>query len=138
MSAKLSLRVFVRVFVACSGEWRSPGLGCFFVARFLTPVTLELGGKNPVIVSKHCDVSLAAKRTIWGRMMNCGQQCIAPDYCMVQREVLEPFLSACKHWVKVLYEGEQAIWPGRWSSSIRAINYLTEFTQGHAYMRWSY
>ncbi len=75
-------------------------------ARFLTPVTLELGGKNPVIVSKHCDVSLAAKRTIWGRMMNCGQQCIAPDYCMVQREVLEPFLSACKHWVKVLYEGD--------------------------------
>ncbi|MFI3258285.1 MAG: aldehyde dehydrogenase family protein, partial [Spirochaetales bacterium] len=49
-------------------------------ARHLTPVTLELGGKSPCIVEKTADIDLAAKRITWGKLLNSGQTCVAPDY----------------------------------------------------------
>ncbi|MEA5006505.1 MAG: aldehyde dehydrogenase [Rikenellaceae bacterium] len=53
-------------------------------ARNLTPVTLELGGKSPVIVTKSADLRIAAKRIVWGKFLNAGQTCIAPDYLLVE------------------------------------------------------
>ena len=61
-------------------------------ARHLTPVTLELGGKSPCIIEKSANVKLAAKRIVFGKFLNSGQTCVAPDYVLVQEEVLEEFL----------------------------------------------
>jgi aldehyde dehydrogenase (NAD+) len=55
--------------------------------RHLTPVTLELGGKSPCIVAEDADVRLAAKRIVWGKLLNGGQTCVAPDYLLVHRRV---------------------------------------------------
>jgi len=81
-------------------------------ASHLTPVTLELGGKNPVLVHHSADIDLAAKRTIWGRMMNGGQQCIAPDYVLIDKRVAKQFYTSCSKWIGVFYEGKPEE-PGR-------------------------
>lgn len=56
-------------------------------SRYLTPVCLELGGKSPCIVDKTADLKLAARRIVFGKFLNLGQTCVAPDYLFVQREV---------------------------------------------------
>lgn len=56
-------------------------------AKTITPVTLELGGKSPVIVDADADIGLAARRIIWGKCLNAGQTCVAPDYVLVDRKV---------------------------------------------------
>lgn len=56
-------------------------------APHLTPVTLELGGKSPVIVSRHADLEVAARRIVWGKIFNSGQTCLAPDYVLVENGV---------------------------------------------------
>jgi aldehyde dehydrogenase (NAD+) len=56
-------------------------------AEHLTPITLELGGKSPAIVSRHADLGVAARRIAWGKFANAGQTCIAPDYVLVERPV---------------------------------------------------
>lgn len=61
-------------------------------ARHLTPVILELGGKSPCIVDKEADLKVAAKRIAWGKSLNAGQTCIAPDYLLVHEEVKEAFI----------------------------------------------
>nr|WP_307991382.1 aldehyde dehydrogenase family protein [uncultured Niameybacter sp.] len=61
-------------------------------AKHLIPVTLELGGKNPVIVDHSADLKLAAKRIAWGKFMNAGQTCVAPDYVLVHDSVAQDFL----------------------------------------------
>ena len=58
-------------------------------SRTLTPVTLELGGKSPVIVDRTADLPLTAKRLAWGKLLNAGQTCVAPDYVLVDRRVKE-------------------------------------------------
>lgn len=58
-------------------------------ARHLTPVTLELGGKSPVIVDKSADLALAARRILFGKLLNAGQTCVAPDYVLAERSVKE-------------------------------------------------
>jgi aldehyde dehydrogenase (NAD+) len=63
-------------------------------AEHLTPVTLELGGKSPVIVDRDCDLATAARRVAWGRFLNAGQTCVAPDYVLVHAEVERQFLDA--------------------------------------------
>jgi acyl-CoA reductase-like NAD-dependent aldehyde dehydrogenase len=65
-------------------------------ARHLTPVTLELGGKNPCIVCHDVDMRIAARRILWGKCMNAGQTCVAPDYVLVDARVEDEFLSAVK------------------------------------------
>ncbi len=67
-----------------------------FAARQLTPVSLELGGKNPCIVSKDSNLDMAARRIMWGKFVNAGQSCVAPDYLLVQKEVKEKLLEKMK------------------------------------------
>ncbi len=61
-------------------------------AKHLTPVVLELGGKNPVVVNKDANLKVAARRIIWGKLVNAGQTCIAPDYLFVHKDIKEVFL----------------------------------------------
>jgi len=65
-------------------------------AKNLTPVTLELGGKSPVIIEKSANVKLAAKRIAFGKLLNCGQTCIAPDYVLVDESVHDRFVEEMK------------------------------------------
>ncbi|KFQ28856.1 Aldehyde dehydrogenase family 3 member B1, partial [Mesitornis unicolor] len=78
----------------------SPSVGRIIMtaaAKHLTPVTLELGGKNPCYVSDTCDVHNVARRVVWGRFYNAGQTCIAPDYILCSVEMREKLLPAlCK------------------------------------------
>ncbi len=60
-------------------------------AENLTPVTLELGGKSPCIIEESADLSLAAKRIVFGKFVNSGQTCVAPDYLLVQKTVKRIF-----------------------------------------------
>ncbi|HJA93038.1 MAG TPA: aldehyde dehydrogenase [Candidatus Eisenbergiella merdipullorum] len=69
-------------------------------AEHLTPVTLELGGKSPCIVEKDADLNLAAKRIVFGKFLNSGQTCVAPDYCLVQEDVRERFLALLVKWIR--------------------------------------
>jgi aldehyde dehydrogenase (NAD+) len=62
-------------------------------AEHLTPVTLELGGKSPTIVTRHADVEVAARRIAWGKFTNAGQTCVAPDYVLVDERVASAFLA---------------------------------------------
>ncbi|PHR46072.1 MAG: aldehyde dehydrogenase [Fluviicola sp.] len=62
-------------------------------AENLTPVTLELGGKSPAIVTSKADINLAVKRIVWGKFLNAGQTCIAPDYVIVDEAVEKEFIS---------------------------------------------
>lgn len=77
-------------------------------AKQLTPVTLELGGKSPCIVHEDANLKLAAKRIAWGKFMNAGQTCIAPDYLYVHRKVKAEFLTLLQEAVKQLY-GERTL-----------------------------
>lgn len=72
-------------------------------ADFLTPMTLELGGKSPCIVDEGADIDLAAKRLAWGKCLNAGQTCIAPDYLFVHREVKNRLLEKVKHYIGCFY-----------------------------------
>ncbi len=63
-------------------------------AETLTPVTLELGGKSPVVVCRDANLETAARRILWGKCMNAGQTCVAPDYVLVEEAVREPLLRA--------------------------------------------
>ncbi|PZT54960.1 aldehyde dehydrogenase [Paenibacillus silvae] len=65
-------------------------------AQNLVPVTLELGGKSPVIVDEQADIQVAAERIIWGKLLNTGQTCIAPDYLLVHERVKQPLIEALK------------------------------------------
>lgn len=75
-------------------------------AKNLTPVTLELGGKSPCIVHEDANLKLAAKRIAWGKFINAGQTCVAPDYLFVHSRIREEFLKTLKKAVQELY-GEE-------------------------------
>lgn len=89
----------------------SPAVGKMVMkaaAKHLTPLTLELGGKSPCIVHKDANLKLAAKRIAWGKFMNAGQTCIAPDYLYVHHEIKDEFLHHLKEATHSLY-GEQSL-----------------------------
>lgn len=65
-------------------------------AEHLTPVTLELGGKSPCLVFADADLKIAAQRILWGKFLNAGQTCIAPDYLLVEQSIYLPFLEELK------------------------------------------
>lgn len=69
-------------------------------AKHLTPVTLELGGKSPCIVEKSANITLAAKRIVWGKFLNCGQTCVAPDYILCQKEVEDKLIEQLKNEIQ--------------------------------------
>ena len=83
----------------------SPELGRVVMraaAENLTPVVLELGGKSPVVVDKSANIKLAAKRVAWGKTLNAGQTCIAPDYLLIHPDVKEKFIAAYAEAIGVL------------------------------------
>lgn len=69
----------------------------------LTPITLELGGKSPAIVDQTANLDLAAKRIAWGKLMNTGQTCVAPDYICVHESVKEEFMKKLKKTIRNFY-----------------------------------
>ncbi len=69
----------------------------------LTPVTLELGGKSPCIVDREVNLDVAAKRIVWGKCLNSGQTCVAPDYLYVHREIKDKLLEAMKKYISQFY-----------------------------------
>jgi aldehyde dehydrogenase (NAD+) len=75
-------------------------------AKHLTPVTLELGGKSPVIVTKNADLEVAARRILWGKIVNSGQTCLAPDYILVENSVKAELVGQLKDQLVKLREGE--------------------------------
>ncbi|HSD06792.1 aldehyde dehydrogenase [Flavobacterium sp.] len=72
-------------------------------AEHLTPVTLELGGKNPCIIDETANLKLAAKRIVWGKFLNAGQTCIAPDYILIQEEMKSHFVDYMKDEITKAY-----------------------------------
>jgi aldehyde dehydrogenase (NAD+) len=88
----------------------SPDLGRIVMraaAENLTPVVLELGGKSPVIIDRTADIKVAAKRIAWGKSLNAGQTCIAPDYLLIHRDVKVRFIEEFKRAIVELH-GEDA------------------------------
>ena len=72
-------------------------------AEYLTPVTLELGGKSPCIVDQTADIRLAARRVVFGKYLNCGQTCVAPDYIYCQRSVKDTFIKEVQKQIRKQY-----------------------------------
>jgi aldehyde dehydrogenase (NAD+) len=84
----------------------SPSLGKLVMkaaSQYLTPLVLELGGKSPCIVDKECNVRIAARRIVFGKTLNCGQTCIAPDYLFVHKSVKEAFKKAFQEELKNMH-----------------------------------
>ena len=77
-------------------------------AKHLTPVTLELGGKSPCIVDSDVDLKHTAKRITWGKYLNAGQTCIAPDYLLVDRRIKSELLTEIKKCVDEFYGNDPA------------------------------
>jgi acyl-CoA reductase-like NAD-dependent aldehyde dehydrogenase len=77
-------------------------------AKQLIPVTLELGGKSPCIVEPDIDIQETAKRIIWGKFLNAGQTCIAPDYLLVHQAIQEPLLAALTTCIREFYGQDPA------------------------------
>lgn len=72
-------------------------------AKNLTPVVLELGGKSPCIIDKSADIKRAAKRLAWGKTLNSGQTCIAPDYILIHKDIKDAFVKEFAKEMKVLH-----------------------------------
>ncbi|WP_331618267.1 aldehyde dehydrogenase family protein [Serpentinicella sp. ANB-PHB4] len=72
-------------------------------SKHLTPVTLELGGKSPCIVDETANIDLASKRIVWGKFLNAGQTCVAPDYLMVHSSVKEKLINKMKDHITEFY-----------------------------------
>lgn len=107
----------------------SPDLGRVVMrsaAENLTPVILELGGKSPVVVDSSADVRLAAKRVAWGKTLNAGQTCIAPDYLLIHRDAKELFITEFVKAIRELH-GED----------IRHSEHYVRMVSDTAYMRVS-
>ena len=75
----------------------------------LASVTLELGGKSPVVVDASADLRAAAENIIWGKMVNAGQTCIAPDYVYVHRDVADRFVELCRNTIAQRYGATDAL-----------------------------
>jgi len=77
-------------------------------AEYLTPAVLELGGKSPCIVDSTADIKLAAKRIVFGKYLNCGQTCVAPDYILCEKSIKDEFIGAVKKEITAQF-GELAL-----------------------------
>ncbi|MDA1959198.1 aldehyde dehydrogenase [Bacillus cereus group sp. BcHK10] len=75
-------------------------------AKQLTPLTLELGGKSPCIVHKDAKIDVTARRIVWGKFLNAGQTCVAPDYMYVHASVKEQLIEALRHEIEEQYGKE--------------------------------
>lgn len=75
-------------------------------AKRLAPVTLELGGKSPVIIDQTAKINITAQRVVWGKLLNNGQTCIAPDYILVHKNVYGAFMQAIQQAIKQFYSDQ--------------------------------
>ncbi|EKM57674.1 uncharacterized protein PHACADRAFT_251452 [Phanerochaete carnosa HHB-10118-sp] len=92
-----------------TGSSRVAKIICTAAAKHLTPVTTELGGKSPVIIDPKCDMKLAARRILWGKIANAGQTCVAPDYVLVPREAQDALVNELMEVYQTFYpEGDPA------------------------------
>jgi aldehyde dehydrogenase (NAD+) len=96
-------------------------------AKHLTPVTLELGGKSPVLVDASADIEVTAARIAWGKFLNAGQTCVAPDHVLVQREVAPQLLDALARRIREFYGDDPQQSPdfGRIASERHAARFAT-------------
>ena len=84
----------------------SPAVGKIVMAtaaQYLTPVTLELGGKSPTIIAEDCSTNMAAERLLFSKFLNAGQTCVAPDYLFLPRDKVNEFVEAAKEIVSARY-----------------------------------
>ncbi len=105
----------------------SPDLGKIVMkaaAKHLTPVVLELGGKSPCIVNADANIALAAKRIAWGKCLNAGQTCIAPDYVLIQESVKDTFVAAYQTAIEELY-----------GKSVQSSKHFVRMVSDNAYKR---
>ena len=72
-------------------------------AKHLTPVTLELGGKSPCLVDQDTNIEIAARRILFGKFLNAGQTCIAPDYLLVHEAIENKLINQLKHELHAFY-----------------------------------
>lgn len=103
-------------------------------AKHLTPVTLELGGKSPAFIDENIDIGVVAKRLVWGKLMNCGQTCIAPDYLLCHASVVDPLVAEIRRVIQEIYgqEVQKSEWYGRIvnRNHWKRLNGLLERTKG--------
>ena len=95
---------FDHIFYTGGTEFGKTVMRC--AADNLTPVTLELGGKSPCIVDKDANIEIAARRIGWGKFLNAGQTCVAPDYVLVHRDVKDKFEIALQAAVRRFFGPE--------------------------------
>jgi aldehyde dehydrogenase (NAD+) len=100
-------------------------------SNHLTPVILELGGKSPCIVDQHTNIKQTARKVAWGKFMNAGQTCIAPDYVMVHQSIKEEFVKALISVIEDFY-GKKAIESDHYARIInqRHFQRLTKYLEG--------
>ena len=101
VAAKLLEQPFDHIFFTGGGKIGKEVMAA--AAKQLTPITLELGGKSPAIVIKGADLKITAKRLIWGKGLNAGQTCIAPDHLLVETQLKAPLLNEMKKAIKDFY-----------------------------------
>ncbi|MGP4072407.1 aldehyde dehydrogenase [Piscibacillus sp. B03] len=100
-------------------------------SKQLIPVTLELGGKSPCIVDRDAKIEYTAKRIVWGKFVNAGQTCVAPDYLLIQESIKQKLLDQIKIEVEKMY-GENPLQSGEYTKIVndkhfdRITNYLDE------------
>ena len=106
----------------------------------LTPVTLELGGKSPCVVFSEKNLELSAKRIIWGKFLNAGQTCVAPDYILIPSALKEKFLSFCRKHLENFYNGDASKSPdyGRIINSRHFQRVMDLFTKNDVLMGGKY
>ena len=90
-------------FIFATGSASLGHLVMHAAAEYLTPMVLELGGKNPCIVAPGADLKIAAKRIVWSKFFNAGQSCIAPDYLLVHRKLKPQLLNLLNFYIRKFY-----------------------------------
>lgn len=75
-------------------------------SKHLTPVTLELGGKSPCIIDHTADIKMAAKRIVFGKYLNCGQTCVAPDYILAEKSIKDELVDEIIKQIRLQYGDE--------------------------------
>lgn len=86
-----------------TGSARVGSLVLQAAAKYITPVTLELGGKSPCIITESADLPVTSRRIIWGKMLNAGQTCVAPDYILVPRPKRDELISQLVESISAFY-----------------------------------
>jgi len=109
LSARLLEHRFDHIFF--TGSRRTGQAVMQAAARHLTPVTLELGGKCPVIVTEQADLRVAARRIVWAKFLNAGQTCVSPDYLLVHHAVEERLLALMKEALATFYGPDPKLSP---------------------------